>query len=115
MILNKAGYSCKTKYPASCCRHKNKKRVNYQLHPCNDTYLTNRSLGNRVLGSIVQTVIITIIVGGYLWFIFQVPIEFSIFGILVGSIIAINFLGFPIQEILRRNKFIRKYFIDKQY
>ena len=70
-------------------------------------------VGNRVLGSIVETIIITIIVGGYLWFIFQVPIEFSIFGILVGSIIAINLLGFPIQEILRRNKFIRKYFIDK--
>ena len=68
---------------------------------------------NRVLGSISQTIIITIIVGGYLWFIFEVPIEFSILGILVGSLIAINFLGFPIQEILRRNKSLRKYLFNK--
>lgn len=71
------------------------------------------NIGNRFLGSIIQTMIITIIVGGYLWYIFQVPIEFSIFGIFIGSLISINFLGFPIQEILRRNEFIKKYLIEK--
>lgn len=68
---------------------------------------------SRFLGSIIQTMIITVIVGGYLWFLFQVPVEFSIIGILIGSLIAINLLGFPIQEILRKNEFIRKYLAKK--
>jgi uncharacterized membrane protein len=65
--------------------------------------------GRRFIGTILQTIIITVIVGGYLWIIFEVPIEFSIAGVFVGSLIAINVLGFSIQEILRRNKPISNY------
>lgn len=63
----------------------------------------------RLIGSISETLIITAIVGGYLSFIFNVPLEFGLFGVLVGSIIAINLLGYPIQEIIRRNKVIKQY------
>ena len=62
------------------------------------------NFGRRLIGSIIQTIIITVIVGGYLWIIFEVPLEFSIAGVFVGSVIAINILGFTIQEIIRRNK-----------
>jgi uncharacterized membrane protein len=67
------------------------------------------NFGRRFFGSILQTIIITVIVGGYLWIIFEVPIEFSIAGVFVGSLIAINILGFSVQEIVRRNKSISNY------
>jgi len=67
------------------------------------------TFGRRLIGSIIQTIIITVIVGGYLWIIFEVPIEFSIFGVFVGSVIAINILGFTVQEIIRRNKTVSGY------
>jgi len=49
-----------------------------------------------------MTIVITLIVGGYLSLIFQIPIEFGLLGVLIGSIIAVNVIGFPIQEIVRR-------------
>jgi uncharacterized membrane protein len=63
----------------------------------------------RLIGSIIQTTTITLIVGGYLWIILEVPIEYSIAGVFVGSVIAINILGFTVQEIIRRNKSISDY------
>jgi uncharacterized membrane protein len=68
-----------------------------------------KGFGRRLIGSIIQTIIITAIVGGYLWIIFEVPIEFSIAGVFVGSLIAINILGFTVQEIIRRNRAISDY------
>jgi len=58
----------------------------------------------RFLGSIIETIIVALIVGGYLSLIFQVPVEIGLLGVLVGSLIAINVIGFPIQEMIRRNK-----------
>lgn len=70
-------------------------------------YIARRSgLTRRFLGSIVETITITLIVGGYLSLIFEVPLEFGLFGILVGSLIAINIIGFPIEEIIRRSGFL---------
>jgi uncharacterized membrane protein len=67
-------------------------------------YLARRSgLIRRFLGSIIETITITLIVGGYLSLIFEVPLEFGLFGILVGSVVAINFIGFPIEEVIRRS------------
>jgi uncharacterized membrane protein len=57
----------------------------------------------RFLGSIAETIIVALIVGGYLSLIFQVPLEIGLLGVLVGSLIAINVIGFPIQEVIRRN------------
>lgn len=64
---------------------------------------------HRILGTIVETVVITMIVGGYLSFIFNVPLEFGLFGVLVGSIVAINILGIIIEETIRRSSAIIKY------
>ena len=67
----------------------------------------------RFFGSLSETIIITVIVGGYLSLIFEVPLEFGLFGVLVGSIIAVNILGFPILEIIHRNKAIKEYATSK--
>jgi uncharacterized membrane protein len=67
-------------------------------------YIGGKGRGvQRFLGSIVETGIVTLIVGGYLSLIFQVPMEFGLLGVLVGSIIAINIIGFPIEEAIRRS------------
>ena len=73
-------------------------------------YIARKSgFRRRLVGSIIQTLVITGIVGGYLWIIFEVPVEFSLAGVFVGSVIAINILGFAVQEIIRRNKSISAY------
>jgi uncharacterized membrane protein len=73
-------------------------------------YIGGKGRGfQRFLGSIVETGIVTLIVGGYLSLIFQVPVEFGLLGVLVGSTIAINVIGFPIEEVIRRSKIFRKY------
>jgi uncharacterized membrane protein len=65
---------------------------------------------HRFIGSIVETILVTVIVGGYLSLIFQIPFEFGMLGVLVGSVIAINIIGFPLQELIRKNAAIKKYF-----
>jgi uncharacterized membrane protein len=73
-------------------------------------YIANRrGFIRRFLGSVVQTIMITAIVGGYLSFIFNVPIEIGFLGVFIGSAIAINMIGFPVQEIIQRNKAIKEY------
>ena len=73
-------------------------------------YVAKKSgFSRRLVGSIIQTMVITGIVGGYLWIIFEVPAEFSLAGVFVGSVIAINILGFTIQEIMHRNSSISDY------
>lgn len=72
-----------------------------------------RKFAQRMLGSLVETIVITSVVGGYLSLIFQVPIELGLVGVLIGSIIAVNLIGFPIQELIRRNALIKKYFDKK--
>jgi uncharacterized membrane protein len=63
----------------------------------------------RFLGTVAETVAVSLIVGGYLAVIFQVPAEIGLLGILIGSTIAINIIGFPIEEAIRRSKIFRKY------
>jgi uncharacterized membrane protein len=67
-----------------------------------------RKITYRFIGSLVETAVITIIVGGYLSLIFAVPIEIGLFGVLIGSIIAINLVGFPIQEAIRKSSIYKK-------
>jgi uncharacterized membrane protein len=66
-------------------------------------YIGRGGFARRLLGSFVETLVITTIVGGYLSLIFDVPVEFGLFGIFVGSIVAINILGFALEEILQQN------------
>jgi uncharacterized membrane protein len=61
-------------------------------------------VAQRFLGTVAQTAAVTLIVGGYLSLIFQVPVEIGFLGIFVGSIIAINTIGFPLEEAIRRSK-----------
>lgn len=71
-----------------------------------------RGVISRFIGSVIQTIVITLIVGGYLAILFQVPLEIGLIGVMIGSIISINLLGFPIEELLRKNKFVIKYFLS---
>jgi uncharacterized membrane protein len=63
----------------------------------------------RLTACLVETVTITIIVGGYLALIFNVPVEIGLLGVFIGSIIAINVLGFAILETLYRSGVSKKY------
>jgi hypothetical protein len=49
----------------------------------------------------VQTVVISLIVGSYLSLLLNIPAMLSIFGLVVGEAIAINLIGFPVQEATR--------------
>ncbi|MHA1754340.1 MAG: QueT transporter family protein [Candidatus Odinarchaeia archaeon] len=53
-----------------------------------------------VIASFIASLIITVIVGGYLSIIFNVPVEISLLGVFIGSIISITLLGSLIVTIL---------------
>jgi uncharacterized membrane protein len=73
-------------------------------------YIGRKGRGaQRFLGTVAETVAVALIVGGYLSLIFQVPLEISLLGVLIGETIAINLIGFPIEEAIRRSKIFRKY------
>ena len=67
------------------------------------------NITRRLAACLVETVTITIIVGGYLALIFNVPVEIGLLGVFIGSIIAINVLGFAILETLYRSGVSKKY------
>ena len=69
----------------------------------------NGRLAQRFAGTIAITVAVTLIVGGYLSLIFQVPVEIGLLGILFGSIVAVNVVGFPIEEAIRRSRIFKNY------
>ncbi|MEM0111963.1 MAG: QueT transporter family protein [Candidatus Bathyarchaeia archaeon] len=71
-------------------------------------YIGGESFTKRIVGCLVETLTITVIVGGYLSVIFNVPVETGVIGVLVGSIISINILGFTILEVLLRGNIVRK-------
>lgn len=80
------------------------------LVACSLAYYFARKRGviYRFLGTLIETLVISSIVGGYLSFLFNVPLEISVFGVLVGSIIAINLIGFPLQEAIRKSSIYEK-------
>lgn len=49
-----------------------------------------------------STIVITVIVGGYLWILFNVPLEFSLIGVFLGSFISMNLLGYVLLKVLSR-------------
>lgn len=65
--------------------------------------------GQRFLATVAETVVVGLIVGGYLSWLLQVPIEISILGVLIGEVIAVNLIGFPLEEAIRRSKIFRRY------
>lgn len=58
--------------------------------------------GSRIAAVIVQIIVVTLIVGGYLSYLFGLPLTLSLLGILVGSGIAIGILGYALLNILAR-------------
>lgn len=66
------------------------------------------SIKHRFLGCLTETLTITVIVGGYLSLILGIPVEVGLLGLLVGSLISINILGFMLLEALYRRD-IEKY------
>ncbi|MGD0995528.1 MAG: QueT transporter family protein [Candidatus Bathyarchaeia archaeon] len=73
-------------------------------------YIGRKGRGaQRFLGTVAETVAVGLIVGGYLSLIFQVPVEISLLGLFIGETIAINLIGFPLEEAIRRSKIFRKY------
>jgi uncharacterized membrane protein len=66
-------------------------------------------IARRFIGTVAETVAVALIVGGYLSLLFQVPVEVGLLGVLVGSMIAINAIGFPIEEAIRRSKVFGKW------
>jgi len=49
-----------------------------------------------------STIIVTVIVGGYLWILFNVPLEFSLIGVFLGSFISMNLLGYMLLKVLSK-------------
>jgi uncharacterized membrane protein len=73
-------------------------------------YIGRRGRGaQRFLGTVAITVVVGLIVGGYLSWLLQVPLEISLLGVLIGEMIAVNLIGFPLEEAIRRSKIFRKY------
>ena len=64
--------------------------------------------GSWVLALIAQILVVTLIVGAYLSYLFHMPIEIGLLGILVGSIIAIGILGYVLLTALTRLKILDK-------
>jgi uncharacterized membrane protein len=72
-------------------------------------YVGRGGFARRFLGSFVETAVITVIVGGYLALIFEVPVEVGLLGIFIGSLVAINILGFALLEVFYRSGIAKKY------
>jgi uncharacterized membrane protein len=57
----------------------------------------------RLLGCSLETLVVTLVVGGYLAVLFNVPVEYGLVGVFVGSVVAINVVGFSIEEAIHRS------------
>ncbi len=69
----------------------------------------------RFAGTLIQTVVISLIVGVYLAPLINVTVELSIFGLLAGEVIAINIIGFPLEEAIRRSKIVQQIHLDADF
>ncbi len=58
--------------------------------------------GSWIYGIIIEIITVTFIVGSYLSYIFGMPLEIGLFGILTGSVIAIGILGYILLKIISR-------------
>jgi len=45
---------------------------------------------------VTEILIVTVIVGGYLSYLFEMPLEIGLLGVLLGSFVAIGLLGYPL-------------------
>jgi uncharacterized membrane protein len=61
---------------------------------------------NWLLATIVETVLVSIVVGGYLSPVFSIPLAVSILTILAGEIVAINIGGFALLNVIGRGRIL---------
>lgn len=59
-------------------------------------------IGDWILAIAMEVLVVTLIVGGYLSYLFNMPLSLALFGILVGSLIAIGFLGYVLLKLMSR-------------
>lgn len=64
------------------------------------SYVAFRLRARPLLACFSATLIVTFIVGGYLWLLLNVPIEISLLGLFAGSLISITILGYLLQRLL---------------
>jgi uncharacterized membrane protein len=62
--------------------------------------------GSWAIAVTVEALVITAIVGSYLSYLFQMPLELSLLGVLLGSIAAIVVLGYTLLQLLSRTNFV---------
>jgi uncharacterized membrane protein len=55
-----------------------------------------------LVATLVETALISVVVGGYLSIVFSIPLALSILGILAGEVVAINIGGFVLLNIIGR-------------
>jgi len=68
-----------------------------------------KSVFRRFAACLVETATITLIVGSYLPMLLGVPLEVGLVGVFLGSVVAINFLGFGLLEMLCRSGLAKRY------
>ncbi len=60
---------------------------------------------SKVIAIITEIIVVTMIVGSYLSFLFNMPILVGMFGIMIGSIISIGLLGYLLLTLISRKYF----------
>lgn len=58
--------------------------------------------GSRILAVATEVIVVSLIVGSYLSYLFEMPIEVGLFGVLLGSLIAIGVLGYALLLAISR-------------
>ena len=61
-----------------------------------------RSKGSWLVAVAMEILVVTVIVGSYLSYLFQMPLEIGLLGILLGSFVAIGLLGYALLLMLSR-------------
>jgi uncharacterized membrane protein len=64
------------------------------------SYLAFRLRSKPFLACFAATLIVSLIVGGYLWLLVNVPIEISLLGLFAGSLISMTILGYLLQRLV---------------
>lgn len=62
--------------------------------------------GSKVFAIVTEILVVTLVVGSYLSFLFNIPILVGLFGIMIGSIISIGFLGYLLLTLISRRYFV---------
>ena len=64
------------------------------------SYAAFRVRAKPFLACFAATLIVSFIVGGYLWLLLNVPVEISLLSLFVGSLISITIVGYLLQRLL---------------